>query len=59
MTSDRPYRRARSWDDAVAEIVASSGSQFDPDVVSAFREHELELRSVYYALKPEHVLGAS
>jgi response regulator RpfG family c-di-GMP phosphodiesterase len=54
MTSDRPYRRARSWDDAVAEIVAQSGAQFDPQVVSAFEESEKELRAVYSALNTNY-----
>jgi HD-GYP domain-containing protein (c-di-GMP phosphodiesterase class II) len=36
MTSDRPYRKAVGRDEAVQEIVAHSGSQFDPVVVEAF-----------------------
>jgi response regulator RpfG family c-di-GMP phosphodiesterase len=36
MTSDRPYRKALSFDAALSEIRACSGSQFDPQVVSAF-----------------------
>jgi len=36
MTSDRPYRAAMSHDDAMAEIEANRGSQFDPFVVDAF-----------------------
>ena len=44
ITSDRPYRSARSWEDATAEIVAEAGQQFDPGVVEAFRERERELR---------------
>ena len=44
ITSDRPYRSARSWEDATAEIVAEAGQQFDPGVVEAFREREPELR---------------
>jgi HD-GYP domain-containing protein (c-di-GMP phosphodiesterase class II) len=36
ITSDRPYRPARSTDAAVAEILRCSGSQFDPEVVEAF-----------------------
>jgi response regulator RpfG family c-di-GMP phosphodiesterase len=41
ITSERPYRRAASWDDAAAEICAQSGRQFDPDIVEAFaREKE-------------------
>ncbi|HKQ98973.1 MAG TPA: HD domain-containing phosphohydrolase, partial [Candidatus Polarisedimenticolia bacterium] len=36
MTSDRPYRRALSYDTARAEIVRFSGTQFDPGVVQCF-----------------------
>jgi diguanylate cyclase (GGDEF)-like protein len=36
MTSDRPYRRAMSPAVACAELLAMSGTQFDPDVVDAF-----------------------
>ena len=46
MTSDRPYRRARSWETARDEIVALRGKQFDPDVVDAFRGNEPALREV-------------
>jgi ribonuclease P protein subunit RPR2 len=47
MTSDRPYRGALPWADAQREIVAQSGTQFDPEVVAAFREREPELRSIH------------
>jgi ribonuclease P protein subunit RPR2 len=47
ITSDRPYRAARSWDDAAAEIVARAGTQFDPDLVDVFRDRELALRHIY------------
>ena len=33
MTSDRPHRPAMSADDALAELDAGAGSQFDPEVV--------------------------
>jgi response regulator RpfG family c-di-GMP phosphodiesterase len=36
ITTDRPYHRARSHDEACSEIARSSGSQFDPAVVAAF-----------------------
>ncbi len=36
MTSDRPYRRGRQLDEALAEIERCSGTQFDPAVVRAF-----------------------
>ena len=46
ITSDRPYRAARSWEEAAAEIVAERGRQFDPEVVDAFREREGRLRGI-------------
>jgi len=46
MTSNRPYRRRRSWEDAAEEIVRFSGSQFDPDVVAGFRGVDDELRDI-------------
>lgn len=36
MTSERPYRKAMSNEDALAELVRSKGKQFDPEVVDAF-----------------------
>jgi response regulator RpfG family c-di-GMP phosphodiesterase len=47
MTSHRPYRAALDWMDAVGEIQAQSGRQFDPEVVQAFITEEDNLRSVY------------
>lgn len=35
MTSDRPYRRALTPEEAVAEIRSHRGTQFDPDLVDA------------------------
>ncbi|MBW3592693.1 MAG: response regulator [Actinobacteria bacterium] len=46
ITSDRPYRPARAWEDAQREILAESGRQFDPNVVDAFRERESDLRDI-------------
>ncbi len=36
MTSDRPYRKALSHEEAVKEIMKHNGTQFDPKVVDAF-----------------------
>jgi putative two-component system response regulator len=47
MTSDRPYRGALNWSDAVDEIVAQRGRQFDPTIVDAFVAGESDLRAVY------------
>jgi response regulator RpfG family c-di-GMP phosphodiesterase len=42
MTSDRPYRKRLSFAAAKEEIVRCSGTQFDPDVVTAFLSVPLE-----------------
>jgi response regulator RpfG family c-di-GMP phosphodiesterase len=44
MTSDRPYRRARSWAQAGRELLQEAGHQFDPEVVRAFVGCEERLR---------------
>lgn len=36
MMSDRPYRKAFSIQDAVSELQANSGTQFDPEIVEIF-----------------------
>jgi len=36
MTTDRPYRRRRSFEDVVRDLRQSSGTQFDGKVVVAF-----------------------
>ncbi|MDR3588204.1 MAG: diguanylate cyclase [Negativicutes bacterium] len=36
MTSDRPYRKAMSRQDAIAELKRCAGTQFDPELVGQF-----------------------
>jgi putative two-component system response regulator len=36
MTTDRPYRRARTQPEAVHELETMSGTHFDPTIVQAF-----------------------
>lgn len=36
MTSDRPYRKSMSMDEALKEIEDCAGTQFDPEVVAVF-----------------------
>lgn len=49
MTSDRSYRKALSFDQARAEIVSMSGTQFDPVAVQAFLAEETTLREMVAA----------
>jgi two-component system cell cycle response regulator len=37
MTTDRPYRRAVSADEAIAELLRHSGTQLDAGVIAAFQ----------------------
>ena len=46
MTSDRPYRKASPFDEAKAEIVRRSGTQFDPEAVDLFLAQEGKLREL-------------
>ena len=46
MTSDRSYRKAMSFEQAHAEIVKMSGTQFDPLAVQAFLAEEATLREM-------------
>ena len=42
MTSDRPYRKATTFENAMAEVQRCSGSQFDPEVARAFADIGVE-----------------
>jgi diguanylate cyclase (GGDEF)-like protein len=45
MTNEQSYRKSKSLHDTIAEINASSGAQFDPDVVDAFNKACLNHKS--------------
>jgi putative two-component system response regulator len=42
MTTDRPYRAARSREEAIEEIRRERGGQFDPNVVDVFLDLEID-----------------
>lgn len=49
MTSDRSYRKALPFDQALAEIVRMSGIQFNPLAIQAFLAEETTLREMVEA----------
>jgi putative nucleotidyltransferase with HDIG domain len=52
ITSDRPYRSASSFGDALREIEQHTGTQFDPDVVAALRALIQELQEWRQEIQP-------
>ncbi|MFZ2525241.1 MAG: HD-GYP domain-containing protein [Candidatus Ferrigenium altingense] len=46
ITSDRPYRKANTFEQARDEIIRMSGTQFDPVAVQAFLAEEATLREM-------------
>lgn len=55
ITSDRPYRRARSYQVALAELERVAGTQLDPEIVQQFRRvPEVELRRLRELCKRVH-----
>ena len=47
MTTPRPYRSAREWDEALEEIRSQAGAQFDPAVVEALSGQVPRLRRIF------------
>ncbi len=47
LTSDRPYKKAWSFEEAVAEIHKGMGSHFDPKLVQAFLDIRKDIESIY------------
>jgi len=58
MTSDRPYRKRRSHQAAVDEILAASGVQIDPRVTNAFLEVLKEIVPASNVLPAETASGS-
>ena len=52
ITTDRPYRPARTWEDARVEVLQGRGSHFDPSVVDAFLEVFDDLQGLSGAAQP-------
>jgi len=47
MTSTRPYRKARTFDEAVNEIIDYAGMLYDPEVVGALESSKTEVCKLY------------
>ncbi len=62
ITSDRPYRKGRSFEEALTEIARCAGKQFDPEIVDVFLRIPVErwsdLRAEVSALPPLSASGA-
>ncbi|MEF8754865.1 MAG: HD domain-containing phosphohydrolase [Accumulibacter sp.] len=46
LTSRRPYKRAWPVDEAVAWVIGSAGSHFDPEVIGCFQAHLPEIIAI-------------
>ena len=57
LTSERPYKRAWSMNDAAAEIEKGSGSHFDPALVRVFLRVYPEIRCVYDSIPGRHAIA--
>ncbi len=53
MTSDRPYRKAMSFEAAVAEIKKCRGTQFDPEITDLFLDMSRDLLNFKFEMQGE------
>ena len=54
LTSERPYKKPWSHDDAVAHIISLSETKFDPDVVAAFIAEADTCRDIAMRFRDNH-----
>lgn len=54
LTSARPYKEAWPFEDAVAEIENCAGTQFDPELIPAFRAALPEMRRIWTTYAEEN-----
>lgn len=47
LTSERPYKSAWTFDEALAYLGSHAGTKFDPDCVAAVRDHIPAFRKIY------------
>ena len=57
LTSDRPYRIAMSFLDAVRRIEAGAGNQFDPAVIRALRSRSAAIAAVLLVMEKARVVA--
>jgi len=57
MTSDRPYRKALSRDEALRRVARMAGTQFRPDLVATFLEMMEEEQAPYAPLSMVRAVG--
>lgn len=50
MTSDRPYNKRKTYEEAIEELKRCSGTQFDPEIVNVFIEVVRENREKFDSL---------
>ena len=58
LTTDRPYRRAFTWDEALAMMAKDVGKMFDPDLFPRF-ERIMKTPDVYRLPDPVPLAAAS
>ena len=51
LTSERPYKEAYGFDEAVEMIKQQSGKHFDPDVVKVFMKNKSKIKKIWQATK--------